>query len=124
MAYLTYTEYNSLGGKVNEDTFNLLTNIVETKLDCVTFGRLRDFETIPDTVKLLIVRLVSVYNSCDYNRDESVKSYSNGIETITYADSSTSSTKGSTGIDDKVLAIIKEYLWEYPELFYRGRKKW
>ena len=50
-------------------------------------------------------------------------SYSNGIETFGYSVGTDDMLKGSTSFDSKILSIIKEYLWEYPELLYRGRKQ-
>lgn len=122
MAYLTYDEYKSLGGKVSEPDFLSVINDIQVKLDYLTYGRIKKLDKIPDEVKLLLTRLVGVYNSTDYDRDTNISSYSNGIESISYVNSSEKS--GTTSIDDKVISLCKEYLFAYPELLYRGRKAW
>lgn len=123
MAYITYTEYKDLGGTATETAFNTLILTVESKLNYITNGRIKKLNPIPIEVKQLCVKLV---NTCDVNdaeRDSSLSSYSNGIESFSYSVSNTSADK-STSIDGKLNAIIKEWLWDYPDLLYRGRKQW
>ena len=55
--YLTYTEYQSLGGTLEPTPFNLLEYNARKRIDEKTFGRLIDIETVPQEVKLC------VYNS-------------------------------------------------------------
>lgn len=62
--YLTYTEYQSLGGTLDETPFNLLEYEVRKKIDVRTLGRLKDLDEIPQEVKL-----------CEYNLIDSIESY-------------------------------------------------
>lgn len=122
MAYITYPEYQSLGGTVDEAAFNNSIQIVEAKLNYITNGRIQLLDDIPEEVKTLCVRLVEVCAFSNVDRDQSLTSYSNGIETFGY--SSGNNKAGSTSIDEKLAAIIQEWLWKYPQLLYRGRKQW
>lgn len=119
--WLSYDEYKSFGGELDEQSFLSVIHDIEAKLNYLTYGKIKNLDTIPDAVKLLEVRLVSVFSSNDYDRDTNISSYSNGIESFSYTNTETS---GSTAIDKKINALCKEYLWEYPELLYRGRKTW
>ena len=111
MAYLTYDEYKSFGGKVSEPNFLSVINDIQVKLDYLTYGRIKKLDKVPDEVKLLLTRLVGVYSSTDYDRDTNISSYSNGIESISYVNSSEKS--GTTSIDGKVISLCKEYLFVF-----------
>ena len=62
--YLTYDEYQALGGSLDLMPFNLLEFEARKKIDTRTFNRLKDVETIPQEVKL-----------CEYNLINSINSY-------------------------------------------------
>ena len=120
MAYITFEEYVSLGGKCNEDTFPLLQYDIETLMDYVTENRLSklldDLGYVPEEVKMLEVQLVNISSST--SSKEGVSSYSNGIESFSY-----DTSKSSLDImEETVSKKMFQYLYtKYPELFYRGR---
>ena len=120
MAYITFEEYVSLGGKCTEDTFPLLQYDIETLMDFVTENRLSKLVDklgyVPEEVKMLEVQLVNISSSKSHK--EGVSSYSNGIESFSY-DTSKSSIDS---MKEKVSKKMLQYLYpKYPELFYRGR---
>lgn len=128
MSYLTYNEYQNMGGTLDEVAFNSLLLDVESKLNYLTNGRIAKLDTIPQAVKTLIYKLICFYNTNSQGVTENANmsnltSYSNGIETFGYSVGTDDMLKGSTSFDSKILAMMKEYLWEYPELLYRGRKQ-
>ena len=120
MAYITFEEYVSLGGKCTEDTFPLLQYDIETLMDYVTENRLSklvdDLGYVPEEVKMLEVQLVNTSSST--SSKEGVSSYSNGIESFSY-----DTSKSSLDImEETVSKKMFQYLYtKYPELFYRGR---
>ena len=120
MAYITFEEYVSLGGKCTEDTFPLLQYDIETLMDYVTENRLSklvdDLGYVPEEVKMLEVQLVN--KSSSKSLKEGVSSYSNGIESFSY-----DTSKSSLDImEETVSKKMFQYLYtKYPELFYRGR---
>lgn len=70
--YLTYAEYQTLGGSaIGDMPFNLLEFEARRLIDIKTFNRLVDGEDIPQAVKL-----------CEYNLINSIKSYYNTINGI------------------------------------------
>lgn len=122
MSYLTYEEYQIMGGTLDNATFNFLLLDVESKLNHLTFGRIKELEEIPQAVKNLCYKLIGFYNETVIKSANNLSSYSNGIESFSFANAGDS--VGSTSNDSQIYAIIQEYLWEYPELLYRGRKQW
>lgn len=125
MQYLTFAEYTDLGGTVtDETTFNSLQRQLESKMNYLTFGRLdkeiATLEGLAETVKTLEVDLINTYSTSDVNVDRTgVQSYSNGIESITYAVNNDNIEKQRNA---KLNTTLQTYLWNYPQLFYRGRR--
>ena len=120
MAYITFEEYVSLGGKCTEDTFPLLQYDIEALMDFVTENRLSKLVDklgyVPEEVKMLEVQLVNISSS--KSPKEGVSSYSNGIESFSYDTSKSSIDSMKETVSKKML----QYLYpKYPELFYRGR---
>lgn len=121
MAYITFEEYVSLGGKCTEDTFPLLQYDIEALMNFVTENRLPKLVDklgyVPEEVKMLEVQLVNTSSSTS-SKKEGVSSYSNGIESFSYDTSKSSLDIMRETVSKKML----QYLYpKYPELFYRGR---
>ena len=123
MRYLTYEEYQSLGGTCSRDAFPLLQFDVESKMDYITVGRLskmiEDIGTVPEEVQMSEVKLVNIYSTSS-NTDKAVglTSYSNGIESFGYD----TQKSYEEHLLDTCYSVLMEYLYpKYPELFYRGR---
>lgn len=66
--YLTYAEYQGLGGTLDLMPFNLLEFEARRKIDIKTQNRLVDSEEIPQTVKL-----------CEYAMINSIENYNNSM---------------------------------------------
>jgi hypothetical protein len=85
-SYITYEEYQELGGKVSEDAFTVLVRKSQRLLDYITFDRIKYLTTIPDEVKEVLTEFIDrtqTFNAQTENGD-TVSSYSNGVETLTY----------------------------------------
>ena len=124
--YLSYSEYKELGGTMNEATFNKNEFEIENKIDYLTNGRIKNLSQIPQAVKMLCFRLgTSFWEKIDIDAPNNLTSYSNGIESFGYANTTASSQSSSISVIDKQINnLVAEYLWEYPELLYRGRTQW
>ena len=89
LRYLTFEEYQKLGGKCTEDAFLTLQYDSESKMNFLTFGnveRLIDkLGNVPEDIKNLEVKLIDIVNSVNTDRDTSITSYSNGIETFSFS---------------------------------------
>lgn len=57
--YLTYSEYQELGGNLDQMPFNLLEYSARKEIDLNTKLRLKDEETIPNEVKMCMFELIS-----------------------------------------------------------------
>jgi hypothetical protein len=124
VSYLTFEEYQALGGKCTQDAFLTLQFDTESKMDYITSGRLakliEELGTVPKEVQMLEVKLVNIENNSKMERDDNTTSYSNGIESFGYGDTSNKSLDAS--LTERFKDIMMEYLYpKYPELFYRGR---
>lgn len=122
MGYLTFEEYQKLGGKCTQDAFPTLQYDTEIKMDYITYGKLSKLMTTLDTtplnVQMLEVKLIDILNVTNTDRDTSITSYSNGIESFGYA----SDKDAEDYLIEKFKSVMMQYLYpEYPELFYRGR---
>lgn len=121
--YLSYKEYKEYGGTMDETTFNNNEYEVESKLDFLTNGRIKNLSEIPEAVKRLCYRLLtSFWEKINMDTPNNLTSYSDGIESFGYSNSS--QTSGKSVIDRQISSLVTEYLWEYPELLYRGRTQW
>lgn len=123
MGYLTFEEYQKLGGKCTQDIFPNLQFDVESKMNFITFNKLsklmNDLGNVPDEVKMLEAKLINIEFNVGPERDTSVSSYSNGIETFSYSSNEDDVEKL---LNTKVRQLMMEYLYpKYPDLFYRGR---
>ena len=119
MELLTYDEYVSMGGTAELTAFSNIYYDVVSKLNYMTSGRITRLYVIPEQIKRLVFKLINVYMQNNADDFKVVTSYSNGIESFGYAVSD-KAANGSTGFDGKVNSIIKEYLFDFPELLYRG----
>lgn len=123
--YLSYSEYKELGGTMDETTFNKNEFEIESKIDYLTNGRIKNLSQVPQAVKMLCFRVgMSFWEKVDIDAPNNLSSYSNGIESFGYANTTTSQLSGTSVIDKQINNLVAEYLWEYPELLYRGRKQW
>lgn len=124
MKYLTFEEYQNLGGKCSKDVFPSLQFDTESKMDYITSGKLSkmidELESVPEAVQMLEVKLIDIENASSNSAKQGpgLTSYSNGIESFGY-----DTSKDSEEIlAEKFSTLMKQYLYpEYPELFYRGR---
>lgn len=56
--YLTYTEYQEMGGTLDETTFNDLAFEASSKIDWYTFNRLQNDTEYPDSLKRCMYRII------------------------------------------------------------------
>ena len=124
--YLTYQEYQLLGGTLEEMPFNLLEFEARKEIDKYTFGRLINLEEQKDEVKLCVYNLINTlegYNQ-DTGRNKNISSESTDGYNVSYGTNTTETTKAK---QSEIKSIINTYLSnlaledETPYL-YRGTK--
>lgn len=77
--YLTYEEYQNIGGKLEKMPFNLLEYRARKEIDKNTFGRFLSVNDYPQELKLCINELINeiqIYNDVGNKSSETVGSYS------------------------------------------------
>lgn len=100
--YLTYEEYQSLGGKLGETPFNLLEFRARKKIDEETFGRLIILEEQKEEVKLCVFELIKKFD--EYEKAGGISSESTDGYSINYVvDKAVEKNKAE-------MLIIKTYL--------------
>ena len=102
MAYLTYSEYTSLGGTVSDTDFTNLEPKARRKLDYFTQNRLQTATTIISEVKEVMVEFIDRMAKSAENGN--VTSYSNGIESFGFAENQTKA------LDNELCQLTIEYL--------------
>lgn len=90
--YLTYEEYKSLGGNLDETPFNLLEFEARKKVDERTQGRLKSVEDMPQEVKMCVFALI---NSLMTYSNESANAGSKNIASESVGSYSVSYVNGS-----------------------------
>lgn len=95
VSYITYEEYMSLGGTVDEDTFVILERKAQRMVDDITFYRIQYLKIIPDEIKEVLTEFInrlgqsntvksSKTNTIMGSNVDDIVQYSNGVETITW----------------------------------------
>lgn len=137
MPYLSYDEYESMGGSLSESTFTDLERASRFYVNWVTFDRLKKYDTIPTEVKECMYELIRLLeqkmkaldiapNGVTKNSDGSVsgvKSRSNDGVSVSY--NSMSAKELASQISDEIFSTIDVYLQSVTDslgrrLLYRG----
>lgn len=58
--YLTYAEYQEMGGTLGEADFNLAEFRCRKRIDRQTFDRIQDMDLVPEAVKLCMMSLIGI----------------------------------------------------------------
>ena len=123
MQYLTYEEYQEIGGALDLTAFNRYCDRVFGVVDNATFGRIEAMEQIPRQVKALCRDLIEYFTNQETNGKIQSRSQSAGAvsESISYV------TKSDAIILSETSDIIFDYLASVHDdcgvpLLYRGCK--
>ncbi len=108
--YLTYAEYQDLGGSaIGETPFNLLEFEARQTIDKYTFGRLKGLEEQIQEVKLCALKLISLIDSYKSyeTQNKAVASESTDGYSISYGTPSTDFTMAK---NSELQNVVREYL--------------
>lgn len=109
--YLTYAEYKSLGGTLEETPFNILELEAQKSIDKYTTGKLKELDSQINEVKVCTFRLINLlntYNSYD-NQNKSISSENTDGYSISYAQATENVSKAKI---NEIKSIIKTDLAE------------
>lgn len=129
--YLTYEEYQNMGGTLSEPEFNDLERQSEIYIDDYTFKRLREDTEYPaevkdcvyELIKLVATRKAIISASSDGNVSPQIASQSNDGVSISY--NVISAADVFTQMQDEIVHVIKITLYKVRNskghlLTYRG----
>ena len=107
--YLTYKDYQALGGTLPEMPFNVLEFESRQCIDKYTFGRLKDLEEQIEETKLCVYKLIEMINSYNSYEAQSKGVASESIDgySVTY---STPNTSFTTAKNSEIENVVKTYL--------------
>ena len=107
--YLTYDEYEELGGDLLEMPFNLLEFEARQEIDKYTFGRLKELATQVNDVKICVYKIISYINN--YNQLLSTNGAISSENTDGYSISYSKMSSSDTDTKNNVIKdIVKTYL--------------
>lgn len=118
MSYLSYADYRTWGGTMEETDFNRYEYRAEKLIDEETFGRVKNCNPVPEVVKRLTFELVALVQKADVTNDivssESVGSWKKSYKGVSQA----AYSKAGKSIIRTYLSGI--YTSEGVPLLYRG----
>ena len=120
--YLTYSEYTSLGGKLDKTEFIKLEFEARKNIDMFTFGRLKNLKEQVEEVKMCVLKLIDILNNYKKisSRDKSVQSENTDGYTVTYNSTNISNIK-SVDISDIITNCLCDCeLEDGTPYLYRG----
>ena len=125
--YLTYEEYQGLGGVIPETPFNLLEFEARRKIDIKTQDRLKGFESdkIPQEVKLCVYSLINsiVIFSNSMNNAGNIASESTDGYSVSYITTSQISNvvmSKNKELDDIIRTYLLGVVFNGEHLLYAG----
>lgn len=119
--YLTYQEYVSLGGTLEETPFNIAEFLSRRKIDLRTLNRLIGVDEIPNEVKLCtynLINLIDKYQSQGQNGN--IQSQSVGDYSVTYASVNGIIESKNQEIDDIILSCLQGIIVNGEHLIFVG----
>lgn len=123
MRYLTFDEYQSIGGSVDEGMFNRFVDRACGKIDAETFCRVKSMAEVPPQVKALCRDLVDFYTTNADVTEKGVSSWSENAGAVSQSVSYTSKTADDISVDAS--SIVYDYLFSVADdngvpLMFRG----
>ena len=121
--YLTYQEYQLLGGTLEEMPFNLLEFNARKKIDERTFGRLVDKGQEYKEVKLCIYNMIITLNSySSYDtQNKAISSESTDGYSISYGTPQKSTTEAKNSeLEDVIDTYLSNLIVDDVSVLYRG----
>ena len=121
--YLTYQEYQLLGGTLEEMPFNLLEFNARKKIDERTFGRLVDKGQEYKEVKLCVYNMIITLNSySSYDtQNKAISSESTDGYSISYGTPQKSTTEAKNSeLEDIIDTYLSNLIVDDVPVLYRG----
>ena len=109
--YLTYEEYQELGGTLEETPFDILELEAQKNIDKYTFGRLKDLKEQINEVKICEYKLIELLDTYNSYSNQNKLGYTENTDGYSISYSGASENVSKAKIND-IKGIIKTYLAE------------
>lgn len=110
--YLNYSEYQNMGGTLDESTFDYLEFEARAYIDWVTFNRLWNEEVIPERVKECVYHIIRLIenklDALDANPDVSEENFDSGKGIVSQSNDGVSITFNKLTAKEIINAMDKE----------------
>ena len=114
MAYLTYDEYEQMGGQLSEAAFSTLEFRASKALDALTHGRVMNEQPVRMAVKQAVYALISAMQMDDENANayggRDVQSMSNDGVSVTFAAGAQAGVDTVRAQGARYMGLLKSYL--------------
>ncbi len=124
MAYLTYEEYEQLGGTMPEEEFPIAEFKARSRIDWLTLGRVKYMQTVPEEVKMAMMVIMKVDSkyAADAQVDSAVvSSFSTDGYSESYGGITEQSSNAQNQTNNEVCKMLFGVLDDYGvPLIYRG----
>lgn len=121
--YLTYQEFKTLGGTLDEMPFNLLEYNARKKIDERTFGRLVDKGQEYQEVKLCVYNMITILNSySSYDtQNKTISSENTDGYSVSYGTPQKSTTEAKNSeLEDVINSYLANVVIDSVPVLYRG----
>ena len=121
--YLTYAEYKSLGGTLDEMPFNILELKARQVINERTQNRLKNIEEMPQEVKICVYDLINTmnkYNLSDNSTSSNVSSENTDGYSVTYKSGTEMTTEQKAQYEDIMLTDLYGVIVNGEAILYLG----
>ena len=121
--YLTYEEYQSLGGSLDTMPFNLLEFEARKRIDLRTQSRLKDIDEIPQEAKLCVFNMINTIQSYASEQNKNVSSEHVGEYSVSYGSNIKDLVQGKeTELNDIIMHDLYGLIVNNEHVIYNGVK--
>ena len=109
-SYITFEEYEHLGGTVSKDAFPIIERKAQRWLDEFTFNRIPLLPEVPDEVKEVLCEFINNMDDFDKQKKDGdvIESYSNGVESLSFR--RTTETELRRSLSELAVSWLPDYL--------------
>jgi len=119
--YLTYQEYQSLGGSLNQAPFNLLEFEARRQIDGRTQNRLKDIDEIPNEVKLCVFNIINTIQTYANEQNKNISSEHIGEYSVSYGNNIKELVQSkNTELNDIILNDLYGVIVNNEHIIYLG----
>ena len=121
--YLTYEDYKSLGGTLDEMPFNILELKAQQIINERTQNRLKDVEKIPQEVKICVydlIQIINKYNNSNNSTSSNISSENIDGYSVSYKSGTELTTEQKAQFEDVMFTDLYGVIVNGEAILYLG----